>query len=201
MRRIVQAAQAGVGLAAEAIEHHKQKKKASSPSPSALHHEDDLPPEYATLDPRGAEEYDSDDSDDFPEEADEDAWELDEAVDQDANQTLNLDQMPNSSADEQVVKEKNTIPARVERLLAKCAPPPPRVRGPDGRLIAALPCPVVVPQRRPKNKSRGFVRAYAPVLLEAGIDQDTFIQFLEEWDKSAQVESEHFTQLRTNRVG
>src|ERR1700722_12798765 len=112
MRRIVQAAQAGVGLAAEAIEHHKQKKKASSPSPSASHHEgDDLPPEYATVDPRGAEEYDSDDSDDFPEEANDDAWELDEAVDNDANQAPKLDQVPNSSADERVVKEKNTIPA------------------------------------------------------------------------------------------
>jgi hypothetical protein len=190
MRRIVQAASAGVGLAAEAIEHHKQKNKAASPSPSASRHEDDLPPEYATVDPRGAEEYDSDDSDDFPVEADDDAWELDEAVDHDANQPPTLDQEPNSTADERAVKEKKTIPARVERLLAKCAPPPPRVRGPDGRLVEPLPCPVVVPQRRPKNKSRGFVRAYAPVLMEAGIDQDTFIQFLEEWDKSAQVESD-----------
>lgn len=29
-----------------------------------------------------------------------------------------------------------------------------------------LPCPVILPQRRPQSKSRGFVRAYAPLLDE-----------------------------------
>jgi hypothetical protein len=189
MRRIVQAASTGVGLAAEAIEHHKQKKKAAAQSASASQQEekDDLPPDYATVDPRG-EESDSDDSDDLPVEADDDAWELDEAIDHDASRPATLEQTPSSTGSEKAAKEEKNIPARVERLLAKCAPPPPRAHGPDGRLVAPLPCPVVVPQRRPQNKSRGFVRAYAPVLAEVGIDQDTFIQFLEEWDKSAQVD-------------
>jgi hypothetical protein len=188
MRRIRQAASAGVGLAAEAIEHHKQKKKAASPSPGASQQEEkeDFPPDYATVDPRDGEESDSDDSDDFPLEADEEAWELDEAVDHQPLERPVVQQTPSATAD-QVEKEKKTIPARVERLLARCGPPPPRVQGPEGRLVDSLPCPVVVPQRRPQSKSRGFVRAYAPVLMEAGIDQDTFIKFLEEWDRSAQV--------------
>ncbi len=50
------------------------------------------------------------------------------------------------------------------------------------------PAPVILPQRRPKQKSRGFVRAYAPLLGEcAGIDQATFVDFLETFDKSSQA--------------
>ena len=41
-----------------------------------------------------------------------------------------------------------------------------------------LPAPVILPQRRPKNKQRGFVRGYAPLLGEcSGIDQQTFLDF------------------------
>ena len=50
-----------------------------------------------------------------------------------------------------------------------------------------LPCPVIVPQRRPRDKTRGFIRAYAPVLSECGIDQTTFLQSLETMDKVSKV--------------
>lgn len=51
-----------------------------------------------------------------------------------------------------------------------------------------LPCPVIVPQRRPGSKSRGFVRAYAPLLGEcSGIDQETFLSFLKNFHKSSQA--------------
>lgn len=50
-----------------------------------------------------------------------------------------------------------------------------------------LPCPVILPQRRPKDKNRGFVRAYAPVLAECGIDQATFLQFIKTMDKASEV--------------
>lgn len=45
-----------------------------------------------------------------------------------------------------------------------------------------LPCPVVIPQRRLGNKERGFVEAYAPVLEQCGIDQDTFLDFIREFN-------------------
>ncbi|KAJ8129872.1 hypothetical protein O1611_g3760 [Lasiodiplodia mahajangana] len=38
--------------------------------------------------------------------------------------------------------------------------------------------------RRPKRRHRGFIRAYAPDLLDCGIDQQTFMTFLDELDKS-----------------
>ncbi|CAK7210538.1 hypothetical protein SCUCBS95973_000816 [Sporothrix curviconia] len=47
--------------------------------------------------------------------------------------------------------------------------------------MSRLPCPVIIPQRRPRNKARGFVRAYAPVLGDCGISQDVFLQFLKGW--------------------
>lgn len=50
-----------------------------------------------------------------------------------------------------------------------------------------LDCAVVIPQRRPQAKTRGFVRAYAPVLKNCGIDQKTFLAFLEGFDKAIRV--------------
>lgn len=41
-----------------------------------------------------------------------------------------------------------------------------------------LPCPVIIPQRRPRDWKRGFMRAYAPVLNNSGISEETFIDFL-----------------------
>jgi hypothetical protein len=48
---------------------------------------------------------------------------------------------------------------------------------------AKITCPVVLPQRRPKDRARGFVRAYAPVLADAGIEQDTFLDFIDTFNK------------------
>ena len=50
-----------------------------------------------------------------------------------------------------------------------------------------LPFPVIVPQRRPGTKTRGFVRAYPPVLEETGIPQDAFLGFLKDLHKAAQA--------------
>ncbi|KAF6810446.1 FAD binding domain protein [Colletotrichum musicola] len=47
-----------------------------------------------------------------------------------------------------------------------------------------LSLPVVLPQRRPEQRSRGFVRAYAPVLADAGVDQRAFLDFVDTFNKS-----------------
>jgi hypothetical protein len=51
--------------------------------------------------------------------------------------------------------------------------------------IGRLPLTVILPQRRPKNRSRGFIRAYAPVLENCGIDQATWLTFLDTFQKSS----------------
>lgn len=50
-----------------------------------------------------------------------------------------------------------------------------------------LPVPVIIPERRPGSKHRGFVRAYAPVLNDCGIDQGTFMDFLVGFEASIKV--------------
>lgn len=43
---------------------------------------------------------------------------------------------------------------------------------------------VLLPQRRPKSQHKGFVRAYAPELQNCGIDQDSWLEFLDGFEKS-----------------
>ncbi|KJR88341.1 uncharacterized protein SPSK_07135 [Sporothrix schenckii 1099-18] len=56
-----------------------------------------------------------------------------------------------------------------------------RMAGPAPTPMRRIPCPVIIPQRRPRTKARGFVRAYAPVLNDCGINQDVFLRFLKDW--------------------
>lgn len=44
---------------------------------------------------------------------------------------------------------------------------------------ARLSLAVIIPQRRPKKRVRGFLRAYAPDLMGCGIDQAEFMAFLD----------------------
>ena len=56
------------------------------------------------------------------------------------------------------------------------------------QIRAQLPCPVILPQHRPRDKKRGFVRAYAPVLEDVGIDQGTFLDFLRTFKKACEAD-------------
>ena len=53
--------------------------------------------------------------------------------------------------------------------------------------IRPLPYPVTLPQRRPGAKRRGFVRGYAPDLAASGINQDTFMMFLNHFDEASKA--------------
>lgn len=79
------------------------------------------------------------------------------------------------SEDEQVKKRERMI-----RALATMAGPPPTQ-------LKRLPFPVIIPQRRPGSKKRGFVRAYAPVLEDCGLSQDFFLKFISDFHKASQV--------------
>jgi hypothetical protein len=49
-----------------------------------------------------------------------------------------------------------------------------------------MPLPVVLLQRRPKDRTRGFIRAYSPDLMNYGIDQTMFLNFLETFNLASQ---------------
>lgn len=50
-----------------------------------------------------------------------------------------------------------------------------------------LPYPIIIPQRRPGTKGRGFARAYPPDLDPFGIDQEAFTRFLNNFQESSQA--------------
>lgn len=50
-----------------------------------------------------------------------------------------------------------------------------------------LSCPVVIPQRRPGSKGRGFMRAYAPVLSDYDMSEEFFLAFLKTFHKASMV--------------
>lgn len=50
-----------------------------------------------------------------------------------------------------------------------------------------IACPVVIPQRRPGNKERGFMKAYAPILSHSDISQEHFHDFINTLNKAVQA--------------
>lgn len=127
----------------------------------------------------------SDDDSDIIEVDDEAAWELDDMAERVAPPSYAESEADlatptaaeNESEESKVKKEEQMI-----RDLLSMAGPPPR---PTQR----IPCPVIIPQRRPRNKDRGFVRAYAPVLDNCGVSQEVFLKFLKDWLAASQVSS------------
>lgn len=93
----------------------------------------------------------------------EDTWTLDEAA-QEIDPPAYSEAQPQPSETDQDPKD---LAGRVLRS----ATPPSTSNSP-------LAFPVIIPQRRPGTKGRGFVRAYAPVLSSSGIDEQTFLLFL-----------------------
>lgn len=71
-------------------------------------------------------------------------------------------------------------PTNLGQSSAEQLAPAPRLMGSESQLSKA----VVIPQRRPSDRARGFVRAYAPDLLRCGIDQTTFLSFIDGLNKS-----------------
>ena len=196
----------GIGLAAEAREARKAPKNTAqartSREPAQGATTDDLEDQNIVRVPEkqadqliakgqavpvDQDELD-DDLDDPPpkynseEENDEADWELDDAAKEQTATTAprvidehNLEVSPLGANDRQHY---------VDKIVASFIGqhPPSHSQRPS-----KLPCSVIVPQRRPRDNTRGFIRAYAPVLSECGIDQTTFLQFLETMDKASKV--------------
>lgn len=154
----------GIGLASESITAHKNKKRAGSQPggeqiSSQTEPNDSISSNYT-----------------YPEEQDEDQWALDDVQDE---------LIPALAPTTSVSPEKpiTDVKILIDMFIQTHLPPNYAELPPTPR----LPYPVVLPQRRPKNRSRGFIRAYAPVLMNAGIDQASFLDYLELFDKASQA--------------
>lgn len=135
----------------------------------------------ASEDKKGSIDSDTDSSDYIsdeltPLEEDEEAWQLDEIA---------------ASTEPPSYEEASTNPREdaetLFRDLASRHHNASLTDNPNPEPLPPLPLPVIIPQRRPRNKSRGFVRAYSPVLQTVGIDQATFLHFLKTFHSSSQA--------------
>jgi hypothetical protein len=105
---------------------------------------------------------------------DEAAWELDEMAER---------VMPPSYEEATASPDGPDAKSKEDELIRRMV----AMAGPLPEPVGHIPCPVILPQRRPRKKDRGFVRAYAPVLEGCGIGQDVFLRFLADWEKSSKV--------------
>ncbi|OJJ50359.1 hypothetical protein ASPZODRAFT_58063 [Penicilliopsis zonata CBS 506.65] len=163
--RAVQGVAAGIGLVSESVSAHKARKQKAarqrdSGSSSPVDREEAIGEEQREVD-----------------ECHELQWELDEVQDQ-------LCGRPESTST--VITDEDTVNGDTDTIslaesFARNYPPPSYTETPQ------LPCPVVLPQRRPKSQMRGFIRAYSPVLQDFGIDESMFLEFLETSNKACQA--------------
>jgi hypothetical protein len=151
----------GIGLASESIQHRKEKKASQAQAVGDGEH-------AAATTTEGRElQHDAD----MSQQMDEAVWELDAAQDQLAQDRVSEYQSKRAPAtDEEVAGLANSF------LVAH--PRPPLYSG------GQLTLPVVITQRRPESRTKGFVRAYSPLLEDVGIDQTTFLDFLGNLNKS-----------------
>ena len=197
MGRIVRLISGGIGLASEAIATRRSRSQSPSRSAGAgssrdIGRSDEAPPQYVEVPDERADELiakgqaipvdqkekkglsDDDDSSDSGED-DEIEWDLDDAAEEIDPPSYN-ESTANLGTDGSSEEGQREI---VETFLRSVPRPPSR--------ISKLPCPVVIPQRRPREKGRGFIRAYAPVLNDCGIDQDTFLRFLKTFHQASKA--------------
>ncbi|PYH88398.1 hypothetical protein BO71DRAFT_391674 [Aspergillus ellipticus CBS 707.79] len=169
-RKVVQGIGAGIGFVSEGISARKADKAEKAELENS--HAQDRPgePEPREIYPATVADEPITRSD--IEEVNDDherQWELDEAQDQ-------LRGAPPPPAYSEQIDN-----ITLAETFARQYPLPPAYQKP------VLPYPVLLPQRRPKDRSREFVRAYAPILNDFGIDQNIFLDFLETSNKSCQA--------------
>ena len=197
-----------IGLISEAIHHHKDKKPSQSnpdvlaaattakpgsqnaPSPSEGQG-DEPAAAYVTLPVDQADELIANNQA-IPAEGETATHEL--VLEDDKDDGIARDEadwaLDEAASDTEEKKERDSsLDGGKEEPVADIVPsmPPTYSAGPSKKAPSKLPFPVVLPQRRPGTKTRGFVRAYAPVLQDSDLDQETFLTFLKNFHKAAQA--------------
>lgn len=200
MGRLVRLIGSGIGLASEAMASRKSSSNvnlnAGESSNTAAQRSvapaiNEPPPQYVEVsdahageliasgkavpaDYKGDHKSSADHSEDdaTSEEGDEEQWALDDAVEE-------QEQLGHRPSEQESPQDANQL---MDDFMRSHPPPAYAVQG-GGK----LPCPVILPQRRPRDKKRGFVRAYAPVLENCGIDQATFLDFLKTFHASSKA--------------
>lgn len=179
----------GIGLVSESIHHYKEKKAAERVTlPGEAHQAQAHGSQEQVRELAAGDEYGEHgatpamhqyhpsrnaaaDGKLELEEGDEEQWDLDDAQDLIEHGPVNPKSRP---------FERD--PTKIIQHFMDDYPVPPGLPK-HGR----LDLPVVLPQRRPKDRSRGFIRAYAPELMKAGVNEAMFLDFLETFNTATQA--------------
>jgi hypothetical protein len=168
----------GLGMASEVI-HARRDQKSAQPKTEQFEPDGTAHASYTAHVPADAESHDDatkghshvgpSHGNDIHQ--DETAWQLHEI-----NQRFQSSGSPaiayeNANIEENKVKERV---AMTRELLNMAGPPP------ETQPVHPLVCPVIIPQRRARQRDRGFVPAYSPVLQNCGISQEVFLRFIED---------------------
>ena len=114
-----------------------------------------------------------DDDSDSDSEGDEANWALDEAAEEVATPRAEDPKLKYG------IMAQPTIESFSAVVMAKCPP----LNHPTNPLQR----PVIIPQRRPGARDRGFIHAYSPDLAEKGISQETFLSFIQNFHAASQA--------------
>ena len=163
-----------VGVTSEAIAH--QQKKSQSSSYGVHSHNANIGDDYGVTE-----------NPDY--ESDAEQWELDSAAEE-----IHATHNQNQNVPQGNWMSPATIDTIVSNFVQKHPPGDPS----SG---SYLQLPVVIPQKRPHQKARGFVRAYSPVLEDCGIDQATWMEFLDSFHESIKVCSRAITSTWLMQAG
>ena len=169
LRYAVSGVAGGIGLASESIHARKEKKKVK-PNAEVSSNSD-----TSTTSPRQADSGE----DIIVEQQDEKQWDLDDAQQElSGGAPSDEDTAPEPSVPQTPKPDRaNSTEAFLKRY------PPPALSNDTQR----LPRPVILPQRRPKDRTRGFIRAYAPELEIKGINQTMFLDFLQTFERASEA--------------
>ena len=115
-----------------------------------------------------------DDSDsDSDSEGDEANWALDEAAEEVATPKAEDPKLKYGMMAQPTIESFSAV------VMAKCPP----LNHPTNPLQR----PVIIPQRRPGARDRGFIHAYSPDLADKGISQEVFLSFIQNFHAASQA--------------
>ncbi|CAH0003471.1 unnamed protein product [Clonostachys byssicola] len=166
----------GIGLAAEAIKHQKNKKaaKTSTADESIL---------FETVESSHFQQTNAG-NEEVSQEANKISLRCTMSTDKLHNDLDGFEKRPSMESGPPravIPRGIGKDPARISTLVeAFLAVHRPLVR----QTPAPLPFAVIIPQRRPESRQRGFVPACAPCLAPCGISEDAFMQFHEFYNES-----------------
>lgn len=113
------------------------------------------------------------DGSDSDSEGDEANWALDEAAEEVATPRAEDPKLKYGIMAQPAIESFSAV------VMAKCPP----LNHPTNPLQR----PVIIPQRRPGARDRGFIHAYSPDLAEKGISQEAFLSFIQNFHAASQA--------------